>query len=138
MHKPLKSDAIDLDELCHKIVDGESMGRIAAGWGVSRSMLAYWIAGSPDRSARVKEARELAAQAWDEMALEGILNADSPFDQAKAKDAAHHYRWRASKIAPQYGDKSTVTHAGAVAHLGAADISETERSFISEQLKRDA
>ena len=43
------------------------------------------------------------------VASDGIAQASDPFELAKAKELAHHYRWRASKIAPKlYGDKQSV------------------------------
>ena len=136
--KPHKSDALDIDVICDMIADNVSLTKIAESQGLSRSRLTKWIASEETRSARVNAARAESGHACSDDAMRGIEDAKDPFELAKARERAHHLRWHASKIAPQYGDKSTVTHAGAVAHLGAADISETERSFISEQLKRDA
>ena len=49
------------------------------------------------------------AELWDQVAVEGIERATDTFELAKAKEIAHHYRWRASKIAPKlYGDKQSV------------------------------
>jgi hypothetical protein len=49
------------------------------------------------------------AEYWDQVAVDGIAQAGDPFELAKAKELAHHYRWRASKIAPKlYGDKQSV------------------------------
>ena len=49
------------------------------------------------------------------MAINGINNAGDPFELAKAKEAAHHYRWQASKANPKgYGDKLDLTHGGTV------------------------
>ena len=50
---------------------------------------------------------------WDEKALAGIEAAKDAFELAKAKEAAHHYRWRASKIAPsEFGDRQAIEHTG--------------------------
>lgn len=88
------------------------MTQIGRNIEVSVSAMINWIAAEDNRSARVKEARVRAALTWDEMALQGMQDAADPFDLSKAKEVAHHLRWRASKIAPKdYGDK--VQHTGA-------------------------
>lgn len=79
---------------------------IARNIGVSQGSLIAWIAADSERSARTKEARAHTALAWEEKAERGIAEASDPFELSKAKELAHHYRWRASKIAPRdYGDK---------------------------------
>lgn len=94
------------DDLLERIDSGEMLTAIAASVGKSKSMLGRWIAADEGRSARVREARILAAEAWDAAAQAGIEGAADPFELAKAKEIAHHLRWRASKIAPKvYGDK---------------------------------
>jgi hypothetical protein len=48
----------------------------------------------------------LAAQTYDEMAVEVVVEAADPFELAKAKELAVHYRWRAKAANPRkYGDK---------------------------------
>ena len=52
---------------------------------------------------------------WDERAGDVIQQAADPFELAKAKELAHHYRWRASKIAPRdYGDRIQADVGGGV------------------------
>lgn len=61
---------------------------------------------------------------WDERAEAAISAASDEFELRKAKEISHHYRWRASKIAPKdYGDKQQVEHSGKVGleHLVAGD-----------------
>jgi len=59
--------------------------------------------------ARVREARQIASTWYDEQALIVVRNARDNFESGKARDEAHHLRWRASKIAPkEYGDKQQV------------------------------
>ena len=91
------------------------MTSIAGKLKVSIGTLIAWIGADPERSARVKTARTQTAKIWDEMALSGITAAADPFELAKAKEAAHHYRWRAKAIAPKdYGDKTEIEHSGAI------------------------
>lgn len=103
-----------IDELCDAIVNGQSMTAFAEGVGASKSMLSRWIAADEERSACVREARIKSAATFDELALQRIDEAGDPFELSKAKEAAHHLRWRASKISPAYGDKVDLKHSGGI------------------------
>jgi hypothetical protein len=93
------------EEIFSLIKEGEMLTAIAEKMGVSKAFLLKWL-DMGDRPVRVREARAAASSAWDEKAERGIANATDAFELAKAKELAHHYRWRASKIAPKlYGDK---------------------------------
>lgn len=82
---------------------------IAADVGVAVGTLLTWIEANPERSARVREARVATAKLWDEKAETRLNAATNPFELAKARELAFHYRWRATKIAPRdYGDKMQV------------------------------
>lgn len=71
-----------------------------------------WIAHDRDRSARGRGARTYAAVLWDERAIEVLERAANSLELAKARELAHHYRWRASKVAPKmYGDKVALGQA---------------------------
>lgn len=101
--------ARDITVICQKIADGMSLTAIALDEGVSVGSLSEWLEATPERSARAREARALSARTWDDKAATVIEEAGDPFELAKAKELAHHYRWRASKIAPrEYGDKVAV------------------------------
>lgn len=114
MKKQRKSDNFDIDEICELIVAGNSITAIAKGLGVPHSHLLMWIERDQDRSVRAREARRVTAQLWDEQATALIAKAGNSLDLAKAKEIAHHYRWRASKISPKiYGDKVTQELTGA-------------------------
>lgn len=95
-----------VDRLMQGMADGTTMTALAAEIGVSIGMLCTWVAADPERSARAREARIHAARVWDEKALITLESACDPFELARAKEMAQHYRWRASKTAPRdYGDK---------------------------------
>lgn len=101
-----KLDAVGIDSVCEDISDGCSLTSIAIKANVSIGSLLAWLEAMPERSSRAREARTAMAKLWDERAEAIILNAGEEFDLKKAKELAHHYRWRASKIAPrEYGDK---------------------------------
>jgi len=72
-----------------------------------------WIEADPERSARVKQARMVMSRRWDEKSEAVLVNAGDDFDLKKAKELAHHYRWRAAKIAPRdYGDRQMTELSG--------------------------
>jgi len=55
-----------------------------------------------------------SARFWDEKAARVIEAAPDKFELERARELAHHYRWRAKAIAPRdYGDKVTQEHTGA-------------------------
>lgn len=94
------------EDILAEIENGRSLTEIATALGHDKSMLSRWLNADEQRSARARDARILAASSWDDAAEDGIRDATDPFELAKAKELAHHYRWRASKIAPaQYGEK---------------------------------
>lgn len=102
-------DELGIDGLCKRLQAGESVTAIAQDLQIGKTTLLEWIALDPDRSARAREARSAAAAMYDEMAEQGLLEAADPFELAKAKERAHHLRWRASKVNPNsYGDKVQV------------------------------
>lgn len=101
-----KLDALGIDAFCDRICSGESQTSIAQSLGVGFATLSRWIAADPERSARVREARISAARAYEELAEQGLRDAIDPFELSKAKELAHHYRWKSAKSDPrQYGDK---------------------------------
>jgi len=104
-----KLDAYGLDAVCEAIVSGGTLTFVAADAGVSLTRLLAWIEVTPERSARVREARATTGRLWDEKAEAEIRDAPDEFGLKKAKELAHHYRWRASKIAArEYGDAVTL------------------------------
>ena len=106
------------EELCAKIIGGETLTNFARNLAAGVSTLTDWIAADPERSARVREARIAAANSYDELALQAIRDASDPFELAKAKEEAHHLRWKASKADPgRYGDKLDVKQELTVKNL---------------------
>jgi len=104
-----KLDTYGLDAVCEAIVSGGTLTFVAADAGVSLTRLLAWIEVTPERSARVREARATTGRLWDEKAEAEIRDAPDEFGLKKAKELAHHYRWRASKIAArEYGDAVTL------------------------------
>ncbi len=107
-------DEKGLDWLCDELANGQTQRAICADLGINPATLCYWIASDPKRSARTREARISAARLWEERAGQVIEEAQDQFALAKAKELAHHYRWKASKANPkEFGDKVTAEHVGA-------------------------
>lgn len=96
-------------ELCSRIINGETLTAIANSLDTGVATLTDWIAVNAKRSARVREARITAASSYDDLALQSIRAANNPFELAKARDEAHHLRWRASKYNPRtFGERTTI------------------------------
>lgn len=103
-----KLDTYGLEAVCNDIADRKSLTAIAEHVGVSIGTLLTWVDKDAERSARVREARRAVARLWDEQAETEIRGAGDDFELRRAKELAHHYRWRASKISPEYGDAVTL------------------------------
>lgn len=108
-----KLDDIGIDWVCDQITEGRMLSHIAKEASVSIATLSEWLSRA-ERSVRAREARKAAAATYAEMAEDGIAAAEDGFALAKAKEMAHHLRWKASKMNPSsYGDKVTQEITGA-------------------------
>lgn len=107
-----KLDDIGIDWVCDQITEGKMLREIAEDIGCSISVISVWLA-RPDHSARAREARKAAAATYAEMAEDEIRRAVDPFQLSKAKELAHHFRWKAAKMDPKYGDKVQTEVTGA-------------------------
>lgn len=134
-----KLDELGVETLCDAIRIPMSMREISDRLGISQSTLCDWIAATPERSARVKAARVATAQHWDNEATELIAKARTPFQLAKAKELAHHFRWRAAKIAPKdYGDKLAIGGASdlpPVQSVAKLDVSGLSTEALAEIMR---
>lgn len=126
-----KLDKRGIDAVCDDILERETLTGIAKKSGVSLTALVHWIEQSAERSARVRSARQQSARIWDEEASTRIDEAADEFELKKARELAHHYRWRASKIAPrEYGDKLAIG--------GADDLPPVKTTIDATKLSDDA
>jgi transposase len=108
-----KLDAIGTEAIASKIADGATYREIAGEAGVGLGTFAAWIEADAERSQACARAREISAQAFEERAQEVIEDASDPFELAKAKELAVHWRWRAKAVNPRrYGDKVQQEHTG--------------------------
>lgn len=111
------------------LIERKTLTEIAGDAGVSFWSLWAWLDSVPERSARAREARAKTAAIWDHEATRVIEQAGDQFELAKAKELAHHYRWRASKIAPrEYGEKVQQEHTGA---NGGAIVVDSRITLVS-------
>ena len=107
------------------------------------STLLDWIEGDSDRLTRTREARRRTALLWEERAEAVLAQAGDQFELQKARELAHHYRWRAKVIAPrEYGDKVTqeVTGAGGapltITAMNLKGLSDKELEAMQDMLAR--
>lgn len=105
-------DLYGIDWVCEQILELRSLTAIAQDADVGLSTLLRWTSSDAERSTRVNQARRVAAEAWVEKAEQVLAEAKTNFELQKARELAHHYRWRASKISPQYNDKVVQEHTG--------------------------
>ncbi len=107
-------EATGIEAICARLIDGASFDEIAREHGVTHSALSQWLGSEPNRSARALAARAQAAELWDRKGEEVIRQAADPFEMSRAKELAHHYRWRAAKVAAKtYVDHAKVEVTGA-------------------------
>ena len=129
-------EAFGIEAVCERLANGVTMTAIAEEIGVTVGKLSQWIASGEEHSARAREARIHAARIWDEKALSVIEQALDPFELQRAKELAHHYRWRASKTAPkEYGDKVQAELTGAGG--GAIQVASTVTFVMPPQRDED-
>lgn len=113
-----KLDQLGVEWLCNQIIDGQSQTSIAQSVGVSLATLSNWIAADIERSARVREARIASSRAYDEKAEQALMDATDPFELAKARELASHYRWKASKTNPkEYGERVEIDQKTSITDL---------------------
>jgi hypothetical protein len=82
-------------------------------WSVGPITLFGYIRATPERLAAVLEARAIAGQAWDAKAME-VLRLATPETANKARAIAAYLQWRASKLSPEYLDKTRLSVDGSV------------------------
>jgi hypothetical protein len=107
-------DVIGIDDVCDMIENMMSLRDIAKQVGVDVAELSRWL-DRPQHSARADQSRARSSVLWDEESEKVLKEATDPLQVSKARELAHHYRWRARMIDPKrYGDRSKVTHEGKI------------------------
>jgi hypothetical protein len=127
-------DDFGIEGVCSALLNGDTMIGLSQTLKIDLNQLLSWILVDQGRTARMRECRAECAIIWDERCELLIANSADMFELQKARELAHHYRWRASKIAPRiYGDHARIEHTGAAGGpivistgLPQADIPKTE------------
>lgn len=136
-----KLNAYGVDALCDDVLNGLTLTQIARNVEVSIASLLVWRDAQPERSARVREARTIRAELWDELAIAEIRAATDKLSMDKAREIAHHYRWRAAKTNPkEYGDKidATITFNSGLAERLAGAVARATGRTIDVEPEQDA
>lgn len=138
-----KLNAKGVEQICLDIASGISFNQMSKQLDISMGSLLAWVEADPDRSARIRAARAQSAKFWDEKAEEEIRAAKDPLEMVKARELAHHFRWRAKVVAPrEYGDKVTQEHTGSgggpvsVAAVNMKGLSDTELEQMQRLLSK--
>ena len=106
------------EKICAMVADGKSLKDIARVAGCRAGAISAYMGATPQTRFMLRTAREAAAWVYDERAEEKLTAATEPFALAQSRELAAHYRWRASKTAPEiYGDSQRVTLDATVSAL---------------------
>lgn len=131
-------DQKGVEWLCDEIVEGKSLRTIAKALRMNVSTVTRWVAADEYRTRVVREARTASAQAFDDLALECILSAKNRHQLGVAKEAAHHYRWRARCTDPKiYGDKVEIEQHTTISDMSEAQI-DARLAALQAKAKADA
>lgn len=111
-----KLDAVGIDEIERMVLQGVSVRTMAETIGVTLDAVVDWTS-DVQRSARIWQARQKCATMWEEKAVEVLQEASGPTGSyanvavARARELAHHYRWRAGNLRRDlYGPTQPVTN----------------------------
>jgi hypothetical protein len=97
-----KCDEYGIEQIVDDIMDGVPLMHIAMRIEVPLSSFYRWADITPGAAERMLAARKHTAQQWEEMAEKVVAEAKNPFELMRAKELAHHYRWRAACISPKF------------------------------------
>ncbi len=111
MARPTKFNQKLADEICERLMNGESLRSISLSDHMpQRSTIHHWLATNSAFSDQYVVARDFQA---DTLADELIHIADTAEDVNKARLQVDTRKWAASKLKPKkYGDKLDVTSDG--------------------------
>ena len=103
------------DEICRRIMDGESMRSICSDSDMpDRATVHRKMASDPDFATKCARAREVQADTlFDD--IQDVADTGNPEDVQRAKLRVSTMQWRAAKLAPKkYGEKLDVEHSGEI------------------------
>lgn len=134
-----KLDSIGLDEICDRLVDGDSYTGLAREYGVSVASFSNWVALDVERSTRAQEASRLGATAIVESINEDLKAASNAFELAKAEKIGYNKRWVASKMdSRKFGDKLQIDQKTTVINLSTEEIQRREAELDAQIAKLKA
>jgi len=111
-----KDQKFDIEIVCSMLIEGAKWKDIALKFAIPLSTLYDSITRSSEFSARVREAKDISADSYAELAEYVLQNAISDgVEIQRARELAQHYRWMAGKRSPKrYGDKLQTEHSGEI------------------------
>lgn len=104
-----RQHALDTSEekIMSLIMEGNSYQTIAKEMGVHPVTMMRWFDATEDRAQLVARARQASAYTFVEQAEQGIREAKTILELARARDLAQHLRWKAKAFNPrQFGEKA--------------------------------
>lgn len=123
---------IGLDEICDRILGGESVRQLCGEFKVGVASFWRWVSLDAERSARVKSARQASAASIDEKALEVLQDNSIPVD--RAREIASHMRWQARVRDPrQFGEKLELSGELALNNLSADEL-DARAATLAKQI----
>jgi hypothetical protein len=131
----------DIEEVIELILSGKSNHDIANFYQQPYTTFRNFI-NNEAHSARVREAKQDAAESYSDLAEKVIREAEKdPIEMTRARELASHYRWKASKYAPKkFGDKVSLEHTGAdggaikTQNIDLTKLSDSELSILSKAI----
>lgn len=125
-------------DVVEAIAEGTNIVELHGKFGVSRQMVWHW---SQDDSKKIgertfgevlAEARSWGIEAMLVAAEEQLRTATTTVEVQKAREALHHARWKAAKLAGgRYGDRVAIDHSGEVQTKPADYMPDWLRSKVS-------
>lgn len=97
---------LNIDSLVEDIIEGLTYRDMAKKYGCALSTIHAHLS-KPEHSARANEARQISADGYADMAEQVLKEAPADkFELQRARELAHHYRWKAAKRNPKtYSEK---------------------------------
>lgn len=149
--RPPRKNQAELDEICNRIANGESLASICRDEGApTYSSVMEWLAADPMFAERYTRARETQAERMAEEILEIADEGrnDTYLDEKgnKIVDYDHIQRsklrvdarkWVAAKLLPKkYGERPNETHFTNVTNNNLIVVSEARRKELQERIAR--
>lgn len=125
------SKNIDIEIIIEKILSGESYREIADFFDISLGYL-HKITSSSEHSARVREALNISADSYSDMAEKVLKDAKGNIVEIqRARELAQHYRWKAAKRNPRkYSERLDLTTDGEKLNTPSIDYTKLDTATL--------